>query len=172
MSRKVTGNIRDLKGQVFGRLKVIELDDKTNKKLSAFWKCECECGNTIIVNSNSLTRNLTKSCGCLHSETAKKLGKKTGAINAPKAYEKFKKFNIEDTNIKRLNCNKYKCNKTGNVGVFWREDRKRWTAYITINKKRVYLGNYIELEDAIKARKLAEEKYFKPIIDKFNEQNK
>lgn len=32
------------------------------------WKCQCDCGNEIIVRPDSLTSGHTKSCGCLQKE--------------------------------------------------------------------------------------------------------
>lgn len=58
-------NAKDLLGARFGRLVVIE---KTNRRTSGrhvIWRCKCDCGNECFVQSNSLTTNKTKSCGCL-----------------------------------------------------------------------------------------------------------
>ena len=51
-------------------------------------------------------------------------------------------------------------NTSGVKGVCWRKREQKWRAYITVNHKRIELGNYIDIEDAIEARKKAEEKYF------------
>ena len=32
-----------------------------------YWLCECDCGNTCIVEGNSLRTGNTKSCGCVKS---------------------------------------------------------------------------------------------------------
>jgi hypothetical protein len=53
-----------------------------------------------------------------------------------------------------------KSNKSGYKGIFWSEDGKYWMTYITVNKKRIYLGYFADKEQAIKARKEAEIKYF------------
>lgn len=45
-------------------------------------------------------------------------------------------------------------------GVYWSKSHNKWIAEIMINYRKKYLGVYIDLKDAIKARKLAEEKYF------------
>lgn len=58
--------IRDLTGQQFGRLKVIEYVGTKNNH--AAWKCECECGNECIKSSKQLLTNGVKSCGCLLTE--------------------------------------------------------------------------------------------------------
>lgn len=39
------------------------------------------------------------------------------------------------------------------------ESKGTWTAYITVNYNTIYLGDFIEYEDAVNARLLAEEKY-------------
>ncbi len=62
ISQKFT---KDITGQKFGKLTVIERVE--NKKGRVCWKCLCECGQEVIVSSNSLVRHKTMSCGCLSS---------------------------------------------------------------------------------------------------------
>jgi hypothetical protein len=63
-----------------------------------------------------------------------------------------------------INRRKQKSNKSGYVGVFFHKATQKWYADITVNKKRIYLGIYENIEDAIKARKEAEKKYHEPIL--------
>ena len=51
-------------------------------------------------------------------------------------------------------------NKSGTTGVHWDNKRKKWVAQIMIKGKPIYLGRYNIKDDAIKARKEAEKKYF------------
>lgn len=51
-------------------------------------------------------------------------------------------------------------NISGISGVTWEEDRQKWKAFIKVNKKDKRLGNFINKEDAIKARLEAEAKYY------------
>lgn len=51
-------------------------------------------------------------------------------------------------------------NKYGATGVWYREDLNKWRASLQYNKKIIDLGSYETFDDAIKARKEAEEKYF------------
>lgn len=51
-------------------------------------------------------------------------------------------------------------NTSGFVGVGWHAQKERWTAYISVNKKLAYLGGYVNKSDAIKARLMAEKKYY------------
>lgn len=46
------------------------------------------------------------------------------------------------------------------VGTSFRKSRNKWQAYIHINGKRKYLGNFLTQEEAIAARKTAEQKHF------------
>lgn len=64
------GKVKDLTGQRFGRLTVIERCGK-NKKNAVLWKCQCDCGNLVIVRSDCLIWGNTRSCGCLMIERAK-----------------------------------------------------------------------------------------------------
>lgn len=60
---------KDLTGQRFNRLTVIERDfDKKDKSRQAWWKCKCDCGNEISVRSHCLISGNTQSCGCLGIE--------------------------------------------------------------------------------------------------------
>lgn len=52
----------------------------------------------------------------------------------------------------KLNTN----NRSGHKGVYWYERYKKWEVYININKKRIYLNRYANLEDAIATREKAE----------------
>ena len=47
----------------------------------------------------------------------------------------------------------------GKTGVSFNEEKGLWTSYITVNYKRTWLGDYDNIDDAIKARKETEEKY-------------
>ena len=56
------------RGQKIGRLTVEYITGKS-KNGSHIWRCSCECGGKIDVVASSLNSQLTRSCGCLYSET-------------------------------------------------------------------------------------------------------
>lgn len=58
---------KNLVGQRFGKLTVLELLPDSNKFNRRMYKCKCDCGNEIILPSSSLTTGHTSSCGCLLS---------------------------------------------------------------------------------------------------------
>ena len=62
----------DVSGQRFGKLVAIEREDKeknskAKRRPSAYWLCECDCGNMTVVELSNLKRGMTKSCGCTKS---------------------------------------------------------------------------------------------------------
>ena len=65
----------DLIGKRFGRLYVYAF--AYIKTQRTYWKCECSCGNEVIVSGNSLLQGNTKSCGCLKLEKMRENGKST-----------------------------------------------------------------------------------------------
>lgn len=62
--------VNNLLGRRFGKL--IVLDRAENDRFGkARWLCQCDCGNTKIINGSSLIRGLTVSCGCYKAQKLK-----------------------------------------------------------------------------------------------------
>ena len=59
--------IKDITGQRFGRLVAKEMTNKRSGR-GVVWQCLCDCGEIKLIDSHSLCRGHTKSCGCLHDE--------------------------------------------------------------------------------------------------------
>lgn len=53
-----------------------------------------------------------------------------------------------------------KNNTSGVTGVSFHKKTKKWQAYIKVNFRYIYLGLFADFDNAVKARKDAEEKYF------------
>ena len=69
---------KDIKGKRFGRLVVLDVDHKETDNCgntSYFWRCQCDCGNEIVVIGDSLRNGSTQSCGCLQAEASAKRAK-------------------------------------------------------------------------------------------------
>ena len=54
--------VKDISGQRFGSLLVIERTKTTDKKQRAFWKCKCLCGKTIDVRGDRLRLGTSTKC--------------------------------------------------------------------------------------------------------------
>ena len=139
----------DLAGKRFGRLFVIKhtsVPGDTRKTYN--WLCRCDCGNIVEVNGNSLTSGNTISCGCAHRDSVKSLY-------------------VDGTAPCKLTESKKprKSNTSGVTGVSFNQSKQKWDAEIMLRGKKICLGRYGKKEDAIKARLLAEETYFGPILE-------
>lgn len=56
-----------------------------------------------------------------------------------------------------MNMKRPSHNTSGVIGVFWNKGVGKWTAKIKKNQITTNLGNFINFEDAVSARKKAEE---------------
>jgi hypothetical protein len=73
--------LRDLQGQTFDRLTVVERGP--NKGGRAAWWCDCICGTRCLVAANMLCSGNTRSCGCLNSELASQRRQTHGMSHSP-----------------------------------------------------------------------------------------
>ncbi len=81
----VSRHMRDLTGHRNGRLVAVALD--SSKAGRAMWSCRCDCGASVVVQSNNLTRDAgTKSCGCLRADAQRARLARDGAWNDGKSY--------------------------------------------------------------------------------------
>lgn len=71
---------------------------------------------------------------------------------------------VNGTRKTAISAKMHKDNKSGHKGVVWVDSRQKWRAYIGIQGKQVNLGYYAKKEEAIAARKAAEETYHKPYL--------
>lgn len=129
----------DLTGQRFGRLTVLSPAENVNGRTA--WLCRCDCGNTIVVKTMHLRNGHVKTCGCIAIKDRLTL--------------------IDGTCVEMLQAAKRarKNNTSGVPGVDWLPKEQRWRATICFKGKRTYLGRYLKFEDAVKARKAAEERF-------------
>lgn len=56
----------DLAGERFGRLVAITRGPRHARGTT--WLCACDCGQRVVVQTQNLRREMTRSCGCLHAE--------------------------------------------------------------------------------------------------------
>lgn len=226
----------DLTGKRFGRLTVIKrVKDRITKSGYHIvrYECICDCGNTVVVNGNSLRMGKTASCGCYRKEVAYNNRKKyntydlsgeygigyTSNTNEPfyfdtKDYDKIKdycwhkndkgyiisgphkphgktiylhrlvtdcskgffvdhihgektRYDNRNSNLRicthaenKRNVNIQSNNTSGVTGVTYDKTNCKWLAFIILNQKQIHLGRFNSFEDAVKARKEAENKYF------------
>lgn len=118
---------------------------------------------------SNLQKGNTKSCGCLQKEVA-----------TERIHQVVKKGNevLNDTVRKegtRLDLIQEKDPQFNNStskkrGVSYDKSQSRWISYLNFQGKRVHLEYFDNEQDAINAREEAEEKYFKPILEKYDKE--
>lgn len=139
---------KDLRQQRFGRLIAIGPVAEKNPDGSIRWRCICDCGNETVVSSNHLLQSHTTSCGCQTLIAARE-----------------GKTHIDGTCLEILFTPTIRANNTsGHTGVY--KKRSKWIAYITVARKRYYLGSYEDFDEAVAARRKAEEEWMEKLLGK------
>ena len=69
--------------------------------------------------------------------------------------------NMREANqqVNSQNLSKSIRNKSGHTGVYWKAARKKWVAQITVNKRKIVLGSFDDIQQAIAARNQASLQY-------------
>lgn len=143
-------------GKKFGNLTVLE---KTNEFVqhgstkSPLWKCQCDCGNIVLLRLDSVTRGNIKSCGCQENNgKIKKMHEAAGFVQGTQL-SKIQKVSATSAN------------SSGVVGVSFDKKSGKWYARLTFQGKRHYLGRYDTLVEAAAARKKEEQEWFGSFLE-------
>jgi hypothetical protein len=113
--------MKDLKGQKFGRLTVIEDTGKRTRFRSVIWLCQCDCGNFTDVRMGNLTGSpFTESCGCLRVESNRRRSYKHGGTGT-KLYGVWLSMKSRCSNL-RDKVYKYYGGRGVKVCGAWRND--------------------------------------------------
>lgn len=67
----------DISGCRFGRLTAV---DRSKTPYSP-WRCQCDCGNEVVVDIRALRSGNTKSCGCWQRQSASQTNTTHGRVN-------------------------------------------------------------------------------------------
>ena len=132
---------------------LVDLDD--------FWKVKNICWRKdnkgyVIGNVNG------KTTGIHHLIMDCPDGLEVDHIHGVQTRNDNRKYNLRIVTRNQNNTNrrKPKNNTSGTTGVYWNRRLQKWCAYIYPNKKTIYLGSFNIKDDAINARKEAENKYY------------
>lgn len=133
--------------------------------------CQCECGRVKSIRKSNLINKTspTLSCGCLQKEVMRTRGEAVIAQNSKRSIEQNIKYR---TNLQVIRSEKPPKNNTSGVkGVTWDKETHKWYAYISIHRRRISLGRFKDFDEAVKARKTAEDEYFRPILEEVARDN-
>ena len=144
----------DLTGQRFGKLTVLEPAENIGSRTA--WRCRCDCGQETTVTTKQLRGGSRTSCGC----------DRTCHDDTPGAAGLASLTYVDGTCVEMIRTRTVRRNNTSGVpGVDWMAKKQRWRATICFKGTRRYLGSYENFEDAVKARRKAEEDVFAPFLD-------
>ncbi len=141
--------MEDLTGKVFGKLTVLELAEW--KSGTSYWLCRCECGNETKVRYAYLISGHTKSCGCLQNSIIKTNMKFVDGTSV--------------TLLEKAGKRLLKNNSSGYNGVYLNRRTQKWTAQIGFKGKNYNLGSFSRIEDAVDARKKAEDRIYGEFLE-------
>jgi len=151
----------DLTGMRVGKLTVVSLSDKRaprGARTVPLWECRCDCGNITYKATDILKNDEVSMCSdCAPLYAARKMRENAGYVGG--------------TQLSRIqNTNSDSNNASGVRGVYYDPRSGKYRARLRFQKKLLNLGTYESLEDAIKARKEAENRYFGEFLDSIAKQ--
>lgn len=83
--------------------------------------------------------------------------------------EKLQSKRVEGTSLYAMQMKTPVTNKTGVKGVSYMKNKGKYRACIQFKGKSIHLGVFDTIEEAAEARKKGEEKYFHPILKKYED---
>ena len=148
----------DLVGRRFGKLEVIARSDKRGSRGARtvpLWECRCDCGAICYKATDTLTNPDLSMCNdCVGKYAGQKMREKAGYVDG--------------TQLSRLTSTRLiSTNTSGCRGVYFDKRVERWRARLKFKGKLMNFGSYVKYEDAVAARKQAEEEYFGELLEKY-----
>ena len=141
----------DLVGRRFGKLEVICRSDKRGSRGTRtvpLWECRCECGNITYKATDTLTSSGVCMCNdCAGKYAASKMRERAGYVDGTQ----ISKIKSDKPNV---------TSSSGARGVYFDKRTGKWRTRLRFKGKLMNFGYYTSFDDAVKARKQAEEEYF------------
>lgn len=146
----------DLTGQVFGKLTVIGRSDRRNprgKRTTPMWECRCECGNITYKATDTLTNLDESMCQECKGRIGAEIARQSAGF-------------VGGTQISRIkNMTLIATNTSGCRGVYYDKKTNKYRARLKFKGKIMNFGSYRNFEDAVAARKAAEQEYFGAFLE-------
>lgn len=146
----------DLTGQVFGKLTVIGRSDRRNprgKRTTPMWECRCECGNITYKATDTLTNPDESMCQECKGRIGAEIARQSAGF-------------VGGTQISRIkNMTLIATNTSGCRGVYYDKKTNKYRARLKFKGKIMNFGSYRNFEDAVAARKAAEQEYFGAFLE-------
>ena len=146
----------DLTGLVFGKLTVLGRSDRRSSRgarTTPVWMCRCQCGEITYKAADTLHNHDLSMC----ARCAKEYGSSRARAGAG--------F-VEGTQISRLlHTEPTAASTSGCRGVYYDKNSNKWRARLKFKGKLMNFGSFARFEDAVAARKEAEQTYFREFLE-------
>ena len=83
----------------------------------------------------------------------------TDHIDGDRGNNRWVNLRAVDRTENMRNAKRFKSNSSGHVGVWWSKPIERLIAEIKVDGRKLHLGTFADIEDAIAVRKAAEKRY-------------
>ena len=146
----------NLIGRRFGKLEVIGRSDKSGSRGARtvpLWGCRCECGAICYKATDTLTNpEMSMYNECVSKYATAKMREKAGFVDG--------------TQISRITSDKLiATNTSGARGVYLECKTGKWRTRLRFKGKTYNFGTYANFDDAVKARKEAEQLIYGEFLD-------
>lgn len=146
----------NLVGRRFGKLEVIGRSDKSGSRGARtvpLWECRCECGAICYKATDTLTNpEMSMYNECVSKYATAKMREKAGFVDG--------------TQISRITSDKLiATNTSGARGVYLECKTGKWRTRLRFKGKTYNFGTYANFDDAVKARKEAEQLIYGEFLD-------
>ena len=150
----------NLIGKRFGKLLVIDRSDKRGSRGARtvpLWECRCDCGAICYKPTDKLTNPELSMCNdCAGKYAAQRMRERAGYVDG--------------TQVSRLTSSRLSSgNTSGCRGVYFDKNSGLWRARLRFKGKLMNFGTYKSFEEAVKARKDAEQEYYGEYLNVGNE---
>ena len=146
----------DLTGQRFDRLTVLGRADQRNSRgdrTTPMWECRCSCGNITYKATDTLRDPRASMCSaCSRQYGAQKAREGAGYLAGTQV-------------SKLVDMRPSAANSSGVRGVTYDKKGNSYRARLNFQGKMINLGSYTKFEDAVRARREAEEEYFGTFLE-------
>lgn len=80
--------VKDISGEKFGRLTVLDFHHKYTGQNShaTYWHCKCDCGKEVVVSQGNLHSGKVRSCGCMNVDRRKEANTTHGKSKTTRIY--------------------------------------------------------------------------------------
>lgn len=149
----------DLTGKRFGRLVILGRAEKRGSRGARtvpLWECRCDCGNITYKATDTLTNSDLSMCNdCAQKYATSKMHENAGFIGGTQI-TKFKSDNYDSNNM------------SGVRGVYYDRRTGKYRARLKFKGKLMNFGSYYTIEEALEARKKAENVCLGELLDSLN----